>query len=138
VAADRRVAARKSQSPAEPWRWDHPWNESETFDINLRQAAWGLAGCSLMLGILGPLNYLAWAEHLPWFVLAAIGLFDCLALLGAATIAYRLLAQLRHGRGRLQFAEFPLCLGREARLTLHTALPLDDGAGNRAARQASR
>jgi hypothetical protein len=126
LASDLRVAKEKPLRPNDPWRWDHAWDAAETSDTNLSRVLWTIGGCVIAVSIIAPFNYFAWSEDLPWFALAGIGLFDLFGLLGVGTAAYRLLAELRHGRSRLRYAAFPLRLGAQARLTLLPAGRLDD------------
>ncbi|MEQ8790240.1 MAG: hypothetical protein RIC55_28345 [Pirellulaceae bacterium] len=126
VLTDRRNAELRALHPTEPWRYDYRWNETESTDLGLRGVGRSLLGCVLVAGILFPFHYLAFAERLPIFAFVFIGLFDLLVSLAFGVLAYRVLAEVVHGRSRLRFGAFPFRLGETARLELLPTGRLDD------------
>lgn len=109
---------KKKLRPGEPWYWDYSWDSAESADISFRQTLKRFLGLTLAAGIVLPLNYVAFTKASSTMPKVVVGVFDALLLLSFATLCYRLLAYLIHGRSKVRYNRFPLALGEEVQLTL--------------------
>ena len=130
----RRIRQGQSERPDEPWRWDHPWDESGIRDdARRRPVAWGLRLVSLAL-FLVPFNALVFSGELPWWGRLGFGLvtgvFDLLAIYAFYRLARSLLQLIRYGSGGLRYASFPFYLGETLDVTLRPARELPSGTLN--------
>jgi hypothetical protein len=115
----KRSAARAAlKDPFAPWLWDHPWDPRGIADDSLRRLGRGSAALVSLAAFLVPFNALAFTKVDSWFMRGVVGLFDLLLLAGLGTMLYRLLAELRYGRTRLEFAHFPFRLGQSLDVVL--------------------
>ena len=127
----RRIRQGQSKRPDEPWRWDHPWDESGIRDdARRRPIAWGLRLVSLAL-FLVPFNALVFSDELPWWGRLGFGLvtgvFDLLALYVLYRLVRSLVQLIRYGSGGLRYARFPFYLGETLDVTLRSARELPSG-----------
>ena len=121
---ESRVALGRLQSPREPWRWDHPWNERGARDDSPRRLglwAWRI----VLLAAFGvPFNWLVFfSGDLPWWVLIGFGLGTGILDLMVLYVLYRFSRSatrlLRHGPSGLRYARFPFFLGESLDVSFH-------------------
>src|SRR5687768_13044438 len=111
-----RVRELRAAHAAEPWRWDHPWNERGARDDDSGRQAWHLVAWGVGLGVfatafarfgLAPLVETEGARRLFALPFVAIGLLDVVAfrlLVDGARLTVR---RLKYGRGVAVFDRFP-------------------------------
>ncbi len=128
-----RVRELRAAHPAEPWRWDHAWNERGAHDDDTAREAWhlilwgiGLGAFATAFALFGLTTLVGTDGGRRLFALpfVAIGLLDIMAFRLLVDGARLMARQLRHGRGAATFDSFPFRRGEVLRLNVETPASL--------------
>lgn len=112
-AREKRIAARRTLYPNQPWRWDHLWDPSGTGDVTGEEARRAI-GFGVAAGIfLIPFNWILFTERLNGVWLLVTGFFDLAVLAAFARGIFLLLRRAKYRDVRLRFASCPFVLGRD-------------------------
>ena len=117
-----RVKRMRAAHPAEPWRWDHVWDERVARDDTASRARHFLVMALFIFAVLTPFHWIGFfgsKAALPFGIVALF--FDAIGVGLVAAAGYFALRRLKYGAGVARFAHFPFRRG--AALELHVQAP---------------
>ena len=126
--ARRTARARRLRAahPAEPWRWDHRWDERGSTDDTAVRAGQSVYAAVFMFVFLVPFHWVGFVARDGSLIFGLVALlFDAAALALLARGIYLFARRLKYGSGRALFARFPFRRGTtlEVHIESPRALP---------------
>lgn len=117
-----RARKRRQAHPAEPWRWDHVWDERGATDDAGSRARQSFATALFMVVFLVPFHWIGFVARDGSLVFGIVALlFDLVVVALLWRGVYLLAHRMKYGAGRAIFARFPFRRGSP--LELHVIAP---------------